>query len=57
MTNVYEKRYQIQRVAKSLDYHIEALRLIPEYDDNQSVRAVHEKHLNESINELRGLLK
>jgi len=51
------KRYHIQRVASTIDHHITALRLIPQYEANDAVRAMHLKHLEEVLAEMKGLLK
>ena len=52
----YERRYTIQRTAKAIDYHSEALGLIPEYEANASLRAVHAKALEEALEKMRELL-
>lgn len=53
----YENRYRIQRIAHSIDYHISALGVIPKYEDNEPVRAMHVKHLEEVLAEMKGLLQ
>lgn len=53
----YHKRYHIQRVAVAIDYYITALNFIPEYEANDAARAMHLKHLEEALAEMKELLK
>ena len=54
--SAYERRNQIQRVARAIDHHIEALSQIPEYEVNAPHRLVHENQLAKAIEEMKGLL-
>jgi len=54
--SAYERRNQIQRVARAIDHHIEALSQIPEYEVNAPHRLVHENQLEKAIEEMKGLL-
>ena len=52
-----EKRHKLQSLCVAIDYNITALSLIPEYLDNQSIRSVHERELERSIEGIKELLK
>jgi len=54
--SAYERRNQIQRVARAIDHHIEALSQIPEYEVNAPHRLVHENLLAKAIEEMKGLI-
>lgn len=56
MTLDHEKRDQLQRLARAIDYHIVALSVIPVTDENAEARAMHERLLSEAALDMKGLL-
>lgn len=52
-----KKRYKLESLCAAITYNIQALTLIPEYPDNQSIRSVHERELEVAIEGIKELLK
>lgn len=52
-----QKRHKLESLCAAINYNIQALTLIPEYPDNQSIRSVHARELEVAIEGIKELLK